>query len=233
MLTLLRSPKLNPIFVHPFLTPECNCSPNAGLLVYWKPHDSVQRPRVSKWSLKTILCIFWNYYGVLHDRLLEMGLMVTHKVNYHKWTPVANKVLFSLRENIEISWASAFARHCSYANDTSKKNWSSTWNCYAYRHSLYSSSIASNDAHLFHSLQHFLAAKLFLMTSRRWKRALLNILSKNLWFFNIPVCTSIKIVRNTFHNQIVFTSSTLTSSHFQTICVFIWLFVCLMLIGPN
>ncbi len=42
-----------------------------------------------------------------------------------------------------------------------KKNCSSTWNCYAYRHSLQSSSIASNNAHLFRSLQQFLAAKLF------------------------------------------------------------------------
>ncbi len=103
---------------------------------------------------------FWNSCGVLHDRLLEMSLMVPHKVNYHKLTTVANKMLFPLRENIETERASAFARHCSYSHNKSKKNWSSTWDCYAYHHSLYSSSIASNDAHLFHFLQHFLAAKL-------------------------------------------------------------------------
>ncbi len=46
-----------------------------------------------------------------------------------------------------------------------------------------------------------------LMTSRRWKSALLIILFKNLWFFIIPVCTPIKSVRKTVHNQMIFTSS--------------------------
>ncbi len=46
-------------------------------LVYWKPHDSVQRPRVSRYGLKTFLYILWNSYGVLYDILLEMSLMVT------------------------------------------------------------------------------------------------------------------------------------------------------------
>ncbi len=48
-----------------------------GKLVYWKPHDSVQLPRVSRYGLKTFLCISWNSCGVLYERLLEMILMVT------------------------------------------------------------------------------------------------------------------------------------------------------------
>ncbi len=82
-------------------------------LVYWKPHDSVHRSRVSRYGLKTFFCIFWNSCGVLPDRLLEMSLMVTPEVNYHKLTQVGNQMLCSLRENIEKLLASAFARHCS------------------------------------------------------------------------------------------------------------------------
>ncbi len=40
-------------------------------MVYLKPHDSVQRPRVSRYGLMAFLFIFWNPSGVLHHRLLE------------------------------------------------------------------------------------------------------------------------------------------------------------------
>ncbi len=52
--------------------------------------DSVQRPRVGSYDLKIFLCIFWNSGGLLHDRLLEMSLVVTPYVNYHRLTQVAN-----------------------------------------------------------------------------------------------------------------------------------------------
>ncbi len=79
-------------------------------LVYLKPHDSVPRPVVSRYGLKTFLCIFWNYLGVLHDRLLEMGLMVTPYVRYHKLTKVANNILFPLRQDIAKLQALTLAR---------------------------------------------------------------------------------------------------------------------------
>ncbi len=60
-------------------------------LVYLKPHDSIQRPRVSKYGMKTFLCIFWNSSSVLHDRLKEMSLVVTPYVDNYKLTQVANK----------------------------------------------------------------------------------------------------------------------------------------------
>ncbi len=60
-------------------------------LVYLKPHDSVQRPWISKYGLKAFLCIFWNSSGVLQNRLLETILMETPYVNYHKLTKVAYK----------------------------------------------------------------------------------------------------------------------------------------------
>ncbi len=60
-------------------------------LVYLKPHDSVQEPRVSKYGLKTFLCIFWNSSGVLQNELLETSPTVTPYVNYDKLTKVANK----------------------------------------------------------------------------------------------------------------------------------------------
>ncbi len=36
-------------------------------LAYWKHPESVQRSRVSLYSLKTLLCIFWYSYDVLHS----------------------------------------------------------------------------------------------------------------------------------------------------------------------
>ncbi len=58
-------------------------------LLYLKPPDSVQRPRVSRYGLKTLLCIFSNSSGVLHDRVSEMSLMATPYVKYHKLTKVS------------------------------------------------------------------------------------------------------------------------------------------------
>ncbi len=57
--------------------------------VYLKPLDSVQRPRVSRYGLKTLLRIFWNSSGVLYDRVSDMSLMATAYVMYHKLTKVA------------------------------------------------------------------------------------------------------------------------------------------------
>ncbi len=51
--------------------------------------DSVQRPRVSRYGLKTLLCIFWNSPGVLHGTVWEMSLMATPYAKYHKLTSVA------------------------------------------------------------------------------------------------------------------------------------------------
>ncbi len=56
----------------------------AGLL-----EASVQRPRVSRYGLKALLCIFWNSSGVLHDRVSELSLMATPYAKYHKLTKVA------------------------------------------------------------------------------------------------------------------------------------------------
>ncbi len=60
------------------------CESYATTLACLKLYDAVQRPRVSRYGLKTFLCIFWNSCGVLHDRLLEMSLRVSPYVNYHK-----------------------------------------------------------------------------------------------------------------------------------------------------
>ncbi len=42
-----------------------------------KPPDSVQRPRVSRYGLKTLLCIFWNSSGVLQKWALWQLLMLS------------------------------------------------------------------------------------------------------------------------------------------------------------
>ncbi len=60
------------------------CNNYKKKLAYLKPPDPVQRQRVSSYNLNTLLCIFWNSSGVIHDWLLEMSQMVTPYVNYHK-----------------------------------------------------------------------------------------------------------------------------------------------------
>ncbi len=65
------------------------CNNYGQKLAYLKPPDSVQRPKVSRYGLKTLLCIFWNSSGVLHDRVSEMSLMATPYAKYHKLTKVA------------------------------------------------------------------------------------------------------------------------------------------------
>ncbi len=49
----------------------------------------LQQPRVSRYGLKTLLCIFWNSPGVLHDRVSIMRLMATSYAKCHKLTKVA------------------------------------------------------------------------------------------------------------------------------------------------
>ncbi len=65
------------------------CNNYGKKLAYLKPPDSVQRPRVSRYGLKTLLSIFWNSSGVLHERVSEMGPMATPYAKYHKLTKVA------------------------------------------------------------------------------------------------------------------------------------------------
>ncbi len=62
------------------------CNNDGKKLFYLKPPDCVQRPRVSRYGLKTLLCVFWNTSGVLQDRLSEMNLMATPYTKYHKVT---------------------------------------------------------------------------------------------------------------------------------------------------
>ncbi len=65
------------------------CNNYGKKLAYLKPPDSVQRPGVSRYGLKTLLCIFWNSSGVLQNRVSEMSIMATPYAKYHKLTKVA------------------------------------------------------------------------------------------------------------------------------------------------
>ncbi len=66
---------------------------------YLKRPDSVKQPKVSRYGLKTLLCIFWNSSGVLHDRGLEMNLMATSYAKYQKLTKVARNYFYKTSEN--------------------------------------------------------------------------------------------------------------------------------------
>ncbi len=65
------------------------CNNYGKKLAYLKPRDSVQWPRVSRYGVKTLLCIFWNSSGVFRDRVSEISLMAAPYANYHKLTKVA------------------------------------------------------------------------------------------------------------------------------------------------
>ncbi len=65
------------------------CNNNGKKLADLENPDSVQRQRVSRYGLKTLLCIFWNSSGVLHDRVSEMSLMAPPYAKYHKLTKAA------------------------------------------------------------------------------------------------------------------------------------------------
>ncbi len=67
------------------------CNNYEKKLVYLKPHDSVKGPIVRKYGLKTFICIFWNYFDVLQNGLLETSQMVTLYINGLELTKVANK----------------------------------------------------------------------------------------------------------------------------------------------
>ncbi len=53
------------------------CNNYGKKLAYLKPPDYAQWPRVSRYGLKTLLCIFWNSPGFHHDRISAMSLMAT------------------------------------------------------------------------------------------------------------------------------------------------------------
>ncbi len=65
------------------------CNNYGKNLLNLKPPDAVQRPRVSRYGLKALVCVFWNSSGFLHDRVSEMSLMATTYAKYHKLTKVA------------------------------------------------------------------------------------------------------------------------------------------------
>ncbi len=43
-------------------------------------------PKTPLSGLKAFFCIFWNSFGVLHDRFFEMSPTVTHNTYYYKLT---------------------------------------------------------------------------------------------------------------------------------------------------
>ncbi len=80
------------------------CNSYGKTLAYLKPPDSVHRPRVNRYGLKTLLCIFWNSSGVLQDRVSEVSLMVTHYAKYHKLITVARNYCSRYEKTTENCW---------------------------------------------------------------------------------------------------------------------------------
>ncbi len=78
-------------------------------LAYLKPPNSVQRPRVSRYGLNTLLSIFRNSSGVLHDIVSGISRGLAPYAKYHTLT----KVLFQLRQDIVNLRTLTFGRKCS------------------------------------------------------------------------------------------------------------------------
>ncbi len=137
------------------------CNNYGKNLAYLKPPDFVQRPRVSSYGLKTLLCSFWNSSSVLHDRVSDMSLVATPYANYHELTKVARNYC---------SRYDKISENCGplrlEENDRKHTANLSTFKCYTCRHSSYRSNTATSDLHSFRSLQSFLTEN-YLMTLRR------------------------------------------------------------------
>ncbi len=59
--------------------------------VWLQPNDSVQRPKVSRYGMKFLFCIFWNSSGVLYYELLQKGQTVTADVYCRQLKKFAEK----------------------------------------------------------------------------------------------------------------------------------------------
>ncbi len=127
------------------------------LLTSWKGFTTAgkNRLRVGRYGVKSFICIFWNPFGVLHERPLEESPTKIHHVYHHKLNQVADKHRSHNERN------TIPARQSSWANDKSNKNSFFSRNAYVFRLSPYSPDIATNDLQLFRSLQHLLTEKLF------------------------------------------------------------------------
>ncbi len=90
-------------------------------------------------GLKTLFCIFWNSSGVLHDRVSEMSLMATPYVKYYKLIKVANKYCSHYDNTSENCGPLRLDDNARKHTANQRKNYFSTLNCYACRHSSYSS----------------------------------------------------------------------------------------------
>ncbi len=112
----------------------------------------VQRPRVSRYGLKTFLCSFWNSSGVLHDRLLETSQIVTLDISNQASTQVANKYCSHYDKTSTNSGRQRSQDNARKHTTNQRKPVFFTLNWY---------NMATKDVHSFRSLQNFLAEKLF------------------------------------------------------------------------
>ncbi len=60
---------------------EFFCKRYGNKWTWLKPSDSVQRPKVSRFDLKHLICILWNSSGILHYRPLEKDRTVASDMN--------------------------------------------------------------------------------------------------------------------------------------------------------
>ncbi len=112
----------------------------------------MQRPRVSRYELKSFLTISWNPSGVIHDRLLEKSLKVTLDVYYHLLTLVADKYRSHYNKTAQGCEPLLMQDYARKHTTNQTKNCSSTLNFDVLRHSLYSADMATNGLNFCRSL---------------------------------------------------------------------------------
>ncbi len=88
-----------------------------------------------------------------------MSLVETPYFKYHKLTEGANKYCSHYDNTLENCGPLSLEDYARKHVANQRKNYFSTVNCYACRHSPYSPKMATNDLHSFRSLQSFLAEK--------------------------------------------------------------------------
>jgi histone-lysine N-methyltransferase SETMAR len=115
-------------------------------------------PKAPLHPKKVMLCVFWDYKGVIWYELLPYGKTITARVYSHQLHQMAQ----SLQEKRPMRSKTYFLHDNAKphtANLTKKKLKALKWEVLP--HAPYSPDLAPTDYHLFRSLQHFLREKKF------------------------------------------------------------------------
>ncbi len=150
--------------------------------------------------MKFLFCTFWNSSGVLYYELLQKGQAVTSDVYCRLLTKVAEKYhSFYGRTTKRCSPILLHDKARPHTSNQTKKCLSEL-NFEVLPHPPYSPDMAPTNFHLFRSLQHFLAEKMF-NDIEEVKNCLNDFLLQKIWIFITTACISLSSVGERFLYQ--------------------------------